>query len=260
MPRYETIHEYETALAGDGLTVGIVMSRFNPDIGEGLLSACTTELRRLGVAASNIEIATVPGALEIPLALQTMAQSDRYDALIALGAVIRGETYHFEVVSNESARGIMALTLDGLAIGNGILTVENDDQAWAYHTLPALLASTQGDSAKQAQLGRLLGTSPEAAGAGLASAARATGPDGAALTMSSLNTMNAIGARTMYLSTGASAVAGGASPARATEDVTTQSSLIPIDLGPTTSGWLKFSNTCSCSPACSWSTCTSLTC
>ena len=127
-----------------------------------------------------------------------------------------------------------------LGIANNIGNLD-DDQAWAYHTLPALLASTQGDSAKQAQLGRLLGTSPEAAGAGLASAARATGPDGAALTMSSLNTMNAIGARTMYLSTGASAVAGGASPARATEDVTTQSSLIPIDLGPTTSGWLKFS-------------------
>ena len=127
-----------------------------------------------------------------------------------------------------------------LGIANNIGNLD-DDQAWAYHTLPALLASTQGDSTKQAQLGRLLGTSPEAAGAGLASAARATGPDGAALTMSSLNTMNAIGARTMYLSTGASAVAGGASPARATEDVTTQSSLIPIDLGPTTSGWLKFS-------------------
>ena len=132
MAHYDTIYEYAPALAGDGLAIGIVMSRFNPDIGEGLLSACTTELRRLGVAASNIEIATVPGALEIPLALQTMAQSDRFDALVALGAVIRGETYHFEVVSNDSCRSVMEVQLDtGVPIANGILTCENDDQALA---------------------------------------------------------------------------------------------------------------------------------
>jgi 6,7-dimethyl-8-ribityllumazine synthase len=132
MARYDNIYEYEPALAGDGLSVGIVMSRFNQDIGEGLLAACTAELKRLGVADCDIEIATVPGALEIPLVLQTMAQSDRYDALIALGAVIRGETYHFEVVSNDSCRAVMEVQLDtGIPIANGILTCEDDDQALA---------------------------------------------------------------------------------------------------------------------------------
>ena len=132
MARYENIYEYETALAGNGLAIGIVMSRFNQDIGEGLLSACTAELKRLGVADGDIEIATVPGALEIPLTLQTMAQSDRFDALIALGAVIRGETYHFEVVSNDSCRAVMEVQLDtGIPVANGILTCENDDQALA---------------------------------------------------------------------------------------------------------------------------------
>ena len=112
------------------MSVGIVMARFTQDIGEGLMSACTAELHRLGVAASDIEIATVPGALEIPLALQTMAQTNRFNALIALGAVIRGETYHFEVVSNDSCRGVMEVQLDtGIPIANGILTCENDDQA-----------------------------------------------------------------------------------------------------------------------------------
>ena len=132
MARYDNIYEYEPALAGDGLSVGIVMSRFNQDIGEGLLAACTAELKCLGVADCDIEIATVPGALEIPLVLQTMAQSDRYDALIALGAVIRGETYHFEVVSNDSCRAVMEVQLDtGIPIANGILTCEDDDQALA---------------------------------------------------------------------------------------------------------------------------------
>ena len=130
MPHYENIHEYEPTLSGEGLTVGIVMSRFNPDICEALLAACTGELKRLGVAESCIEIATVPGALEIPLVLQTMAQSGRYDALVALGAVIRGETYHFEVVSNDSCRGVMEVQLDtGTPVANGILTCEDDDQA-----------------------------------------------------------------------------------------------------------------------------------
>ncbi len=107
MPRYDQIHEFEPSFTGTGLSVGIVMSRFNPDICEGLLAACVGELRQLGVADSNITIATVAGALEIPLTLQTMAQSDRFDALVALGAVIRGETYHFEVVSNDSCRALM---------------------------------------------------------------------------------------------------------------------------------------------------------
>ncbi|WP_153110766.1 6,7-dimethyl-8-ribityllumazine synthase [Propionivibrio limicola] len=132
MARYENIYEYEPSLEGQGLAIGIVMSRFNQDVCEGLLAACTAELKRLGVAASDIEIATVPGALEIPLTLQTMAQSDRFDALVALGAVIRGETYHFEVVSNDSCRSVMEVQLDtGIPVANGILTCENDDQALA---------------------------------------------------------------------------------------------------------------------------------
>lgn len=132
MARYDNIFEYEPDLAGDALSIGIVMSRFNQDIGEGLLAACTSELLRLGVADDDIEIATVAGALEIPLVLQNMAQSDRYDALIALGAVIRGDTYHFEVVSNDSCRAVMEVQLDtGVPIANGILTCDDDDQALA---------------------------------------------------------------------------------------------------------------------------------
>jgi 6,7-dimethyl-8-ribityllumazine synthase len=132
MSRYENIYEYPSALDGAGLSVGIVMSRFNPDIGAGLLAACVGELKRLGVAEGDIEIATTPGALEIPLALQTMANSGRYAALIALGAVIRGETYHFEVVSNDSCRAVMEVQLDtGVPVANGILTCENDAQALA---------------------------------------------------------------------------------------------------------------------------------
>ena len=132
MARYDNIFEYESDLAGDGLAVGIVMSRFNQDICEGLLAACTAELKRLGVADDDIEISTVAGALEIPLVLQTMAQSDRYDALIALGAVIRGDTYHFEVVANDACRAVMEVQLDtGIPIANGILTCDDDDQALA---------------------------------------------------------------------------------------------------------------------------------
>ncbi|MCX7174803.1 MAG: 6,7-dimethyl-8-ribityllumazine synthase [Proteobacteria bacterium] len=121
-----------TRLAGHGLRVGIVMSRFNPDIGEGLLSACADELKRLGVAPADMAIASVPGALEIPLALQTMAQSGKFDALVAIGCVIRGETYHFEIVSIESARGITDVQLNtGIPIANAVLTTEDDDQALA---------------------------------------------------------------------------------------------------------------------------------
>ena len=132
MPRFETINEYESVMDGQGLSIGIVMSRFNRDICEGLLSACVSELCRLGVNERDIEIATVPGALETPLTLQNLAQSDRFDALIALGAVIRGETYHFEVVSNDACRGVMEVQLDtGIPIANGILTCEDEDQALA---------------------------------------------------------------------------------------------------------------------------------
>jgi len=114
------------------MQVGIVLSRFNSNIGDGLLSACKNELLRLGVESNDITIATVPGALEAPLLLQHMALSEKYDALIALGAIIRGETYHFEVVSNESARGISQVQLNtGIPVANAVLTTEDDDQAIA---------------------------------------------------------------------------------------------------------------------------------
>lgn len=126
------IEEFEPDHRGAGLRIGIVVGRFNNDIGEGLLSSCTAELVKFGVSTSDMRIATVPGALEIPLVLQTMAQSGNFDALIALGAVIRGETYHFEIVSNESCAGISRVQLDtGVPIANGILTTEDDDQALA---------------------------------------------------------------------------------------------------------------------------------
>ena len=126
----DSIKEYDPTLDGTGLKVGIVMSRFNIDICEGLLSACCLELARLKVAKNDILLVNVPGALEHPLALQKMAQSDKFDALIALGAVVRGETYHFEVVSNESSRGILDVTLNtGVPIANAILTVETEEQA-----------------------------------------------------------------------------------------------------------------------------------
>ena len=119
-------------MTGAGLRIGIVVSRFNSEIGEGLLASCTETLVGDGVAREDIRTVTVPGALEVPLALQRMAQSRKFDALIALGAVIRGETYHFEVVSNESATGIMTVQLDfGIPVANGILTTENDEQAAA---------------------------------------------------------------------------------------------------------------------------------
>ena len=130
MSRFENIFEYDNNLNATGLRIGLVMSRFNLPVCEGLLSACVAELKRLGVADSDMTIANVPGALEIPLVLQTMAQSGAFDALIALGAVIRGETYHFEVVSNDSCRAIMDVQLDtGIPIANGILTCESDEQA-----------------------------------------------------------------------------------------------------------------------------------
>ncbi|MCL2160983.1 MAG: 6,7-dimethyl-8-ribityllumazine synthase [Betaproteobacteria bacterium] len=130
MSRYDGITEYDIDLDGQGLRIGIVMSCFNPDVGEGLLSACIEELRALGVTKDAISIVTVPGALEIPLALQRLARSGRFDALVALGAVIRGETYHFELVSNEMGAGISRIMLDsGLPIANGVLTTEDDDQA-----------------------------------------------------------------------------------------------------------------------------------
>lgn len=115
-------------LAGEGLRVAIVRARFNETVGSAAQAACEARLKQLGV--KDIQTLSVPGALEVPLVLQRLAQTRRFDALIALGAVIRGETYHFEIVSNESAGGIARVQLDtGVPIANGILTAENDEQA-----------------------------------------------------------------------------------------------------------------------------------
>ena len=120
------------AEAGRGLRVGIVQARFNDKLTSALAQACLAELQRLGVQSTDIRHVTVPGALEVPVALQAMARSGRFDALVALGCIIRGETYHFELVANESGAGVTRLSLDhGLPIANAILTVENDAQAWA---------------------------------------------------------------------------------------------------------------------------------
>jgi 6,7-dimethyl-8-ribityllumazine synthase len=127
-----TVGTYESNLTGAGLRIGIVQARFNADVGHGLLSSCLAELKHLGVADEDVLHVTVPGALEIPLALQKMAETQQFDALVALGAVIRGETYHFELVSNESGAGITRIGLDyGIAIANAVLTTENDEQAEA---------------------------------------------------------------------------------------------------------------------------------
>ena len=129
MGRYDGIEELEPDTNGAGLRIGIVMGRFNIDVGDGLLSSCTAGLVKHGVAQKDMRIVTVPGALEIPGAIALADQADRYDGYVAIGVVIRGETYHFEIVAGESARGVMALTMDGMAVGNGILTVENEAQA-----------------------------------------------------------------------------------------------------------------------------------
>ncbi len=117
-------------LNGEGLRVGIARARFNEAIGKALLDACCKRLAELRVAA--VTVVSVPGALEAPLALQQLANTGKYDALVALGAVVRGETYHFEIVSNESASGLMQVQLDsGVPVANGILTTENEKQALA---------------------------------------------------------------------------------------------------------------------------------
>jgi 6,7-dimethyl-8-ribityllumazine synthase len=132
MARYDDILELDTDLRGEGLRVGVVMSRFNIDVCEGLLAACTHELRKHGVQAADMLIVTVPGALEIALAARRIAQSGRFDAVVALGAVIRGETYHFEVVSNESAAGLTRVQLEtGVPVANGVLTTDDEYQAEA---------------------------------------------------------------------------------------------------------------------------------
>jgi 6,7-dimethyl-8-ribityllumazine synthase len=123
---------FEGALDGSELTVAIVQARFNDAITSSLASACLAELSVLGVPTEAIRHVTVPGALEVPLALQALADSGDYDALIALGCIIRGETYHFELVANESAAGVTRVALDyQLPIANAILTTENTEQAVA---------------------------------------------------------------------------------------------------------------------------------
>lgn len=125
----------DPTVSGAGLRIGIVQARFNTDITNALAQACRTELHRMGVADDHIEHVMVPGALEVPLALQALATRDgsqTFDALIALGCIIRGETYHFELVANESGAGVTRVGLDyGVPIANAILTTENEAQAIA---------------------------------------------------------------------------------------------------------------------------------
>jgi 6,7-dimethyl-8-ribityllumazine synthase len=123
-----------TTLNGKGLRIGIVQARFNESITNALLQACTKELAAMGVSDDDIVHVTVPGALEVPLALQTLAQQEDppFQALIALGCIIRGETYHFELVANESGAGVTRVGLDHhIPVANAILTTENEAQALA---------------------------------------------------------------------------------------------------------------------------------
>ena len=120
------------AMPGRGLRIAVVCARFNEPACAELLDACLAELARLGVADDAVTLVRVPGALEIPLALQVLAQTRRPDAMIALGAVIRGETYHFELVSNEVGAGVTQVQLDtGIPVANGVLTTEDDPQTHA---------------------------------------------------------------------------------------------------------------------------------
>lgn len=120
----------EPDLNGEGLHIGIVRARFNEEIGLAQQEACLEELMRLGVEPQDVTVFSVPGALEVGVAVIQMAETTEFDALIVLGAVVRGETYHFEVVSNESAAAIARVSIGtGLPIANGILTVENEEQA-----------------------------------------------------------------------------------------------------------------------------------
>ena len=119
-------------LMGEGLRIGVVRARYNDALTSKLAEACMSELERLEVDESDIKHVTVPGALEIPVALKAMADSGDFDALVALGCIIRGETYHFELVANESGAGVARVSLDhGIPIANAILTVEDEAQAWA---------------------------------------------------------------------------------------------------------------------------------
>ncbi len=122
--------ELAVELQGEGLRIGVVRSRFNEGIGRASLEACIARLAELGVHADDVTVVSVAGALEAPLALQRLAGTGKYDALIALGAVIRGETYHFEIVANESSAGIAQVALDaGVPVANGVLTTNTEAQA-----------------------------------------------------------------------------------------------------------------------------------
>ncbi len=130
-----TLDSTDSRLNGKRLTIGIVQARFNEPITNALAQACTAELIALGVPEKNIDLVRVPGALEVPVALVAMAEKSRYDALIALACIIRGETYHFELVANESGAGVSRVALDyQLPIANAILTTENLEQAVARQT------------------------------------------------------------------------------------------------------------------------------
>ena len=119
-------------LTGEGLRIGIVQARFNHSITARLAEFCLAELARLDVEVGDISHVTVPGALEIGLALKAMADSGDFDALVALGCVIRGETYHFELVADQSAEAVTRVSLDHqIPIANAILTVDNEAQAWS---------------------------------------------------------------------------------------------------------------------------------
>lgn len=130
MAQKDDIRTIAPDLNGSGLRIGIVVARFNEEVGQALLASCAAALAKSGVRAQDVLVVSVPGALEAPLALQKLANTGKYDALIALGAVIRGETYHFELVSNESGAGVTRVGLDfDIPIANAILTTETDEQA-----------------------------------------------------------------------------------------------------------------------------------
>ena len=125
----------DTRLRGKKLRIGLVQARFNQSITDALASACKAELLFLGVAEENITHVHVPGALEVPVALQALAETASFDALVALGCIVRGETYHFELVANESGAGVSRVALDyQLPVANAIITTENLEQAVARQT------------------------------------------------------------------------------------------------------------------------------
>ena len=130
-----TFGSTDSRLNGKKFTIGIVQARFNETITTALADACKAELLELGVLEKNIDLVMVPGALEVPVTLMAMAEKMKYDALVALGCIIRGETYHFELVANESGAGVTRVSLDcQIPIANAILTTENLEQAIARQT------------------------------------------------------------------------------------------------------------------------------